>query len=122
MLLDSNIVIYGAKPAGVQLRAWLRRQAGIEASVVTRVEALGYPELTVEEEERIAIIFHRVTMLPVNDRVIERAVTLRRQRRMKLGDALIAATALVHNLALAARNTDDFRWIAGLHLVDPLAS
>ena len=42
------------------------------------------------------------------------------QRRIKLGDSLIAATALAHGLALATHNTDDFRWIPGLQLVDPL--
>lgn len=40
---------------------------------------------------------------------------------MSLGDAIIAATALVHDLTLVTRNLDDFRWIAGLRLLDPLA-
>ena len=42
------------------------------------------------------------------------------QTRIGLGDAVIAATAIVHNLALATHNTEDFRWITGLHLLDPV--
>jgi predicted nucleic acid-binding protein len=38
---------------------------------------------------------------------------------VSLGDALIAATALEQGLPLVTRNTDDFKWIAGLQLVNP---
>ena len=48
------------------------------------------------------------------------AIDLRRQRKMTLGDALIAATCLEHGLKLATRNTSDFDWIAGL-TVDALS-
>ncbi|MGB0561791.1 MAG: type II toxin-antitoxin system VapC family toxin [Spirulinaceae cyanobacterium] len=53
--------------------------------------------------------------------VVEVAVQLRQQRRMTLGDALIAATALVHELTLVTRNVEDFRWVEGLTLMNPLA-
>ncbi len=39
---------------------------------------------------------------------------------MKLGDALIAATALVHGVELVTRNTADFSGIAGLRVINPL--
>jgi predicted nucleic acid-binding protein len=40
---------------------------------------------------------------------------------MGLADAMIAATALVHQLPLVTHNTRDFQWIAELELIDPLA-
>jgi predicted nucleic acid-binding protein len=43
------------------------------------------------------------------------------KRRLKLGDAIIAATALTHRMPLVTRNTDDFAGIPGLRLIDPLA-
>ncbi len=33
---------------------------------------------------------------------------------------MMAATALVHGLRLVTRNVDDFRWIDGLDLLNPL--
>jgi predicted nucleic acid-binding protein len=42
------------------------------------------------------------------------AIGLRQQRKMSLGDALIAATALEHNLTLATHNEGDFSWVPGL--------
>ena len=58
-------------------------------------------------------------ILAVSDEVAAKAVELRQQRKMSLGDSLIAATALVHNLILVTRNTDDFNWIANLSLLNP---
>jgi len=38
---------------------------------------------------------------------------------MKLGDAIIAATAIVHGLTLLTRNTEDFNHLQGLTIIDP---
>ncbi len=51
--------------------------------------------------------------------VLEQAVRLRQLRKMTLGDALVAGTALTHGLTLVTRNTGDFRWIPDLSVRDP---
>lgn len=38
---------------------------------------------------------------------------------MGLADAVIAATALVYQIPLVTRNTDDFKHVAGLQIIDP---
>ena len=50
------------------------------------------------------------------------AIRLRQQRKMSLGDSLIAGTALTHGLKLVTCNIADFRWIPALTLIDPLAA
>jgi len=60
--------------------------------------------------------------LAVTGDVVDRAIAIRRERRMKAPDAIIAASALVMNARLATRNTADFKNVKGLHLVDPLKS
>jgi predicted nucleic acid-binding protein len=50
---------------------------------------------------------------------VQSAIQLRRRQTIRLGDAIIAATALEHALSLVTRNTDDFQWIEGLTLVNP---
>jgi predicted nucleic acid-binding protein len=43
------------------------------------------------------------------DRAIaERAVAIRREKRIRLPDAIIWATAQIHSLLLVSRNTRDF--------------
>lgn len=59
-------------------------------------------------------------VLPITDLVARQAVQLRQQRKMTLGDCLIAATALVHGRTLVTRNEADFRWITGLKLHNPI--
>ena len=60
-------------------------------------------------------------ILPVDEAVAERAAAIQAERTRSGNDALIAATALVHDLALATRNLRDFAGIAELRTVDPWA-
>jgi predicted nucleic acid-binding protein len=43
---------------------------------------------------------------------------LRQQRKMSLGDALVAGTALGHGLTLVTCNIEDFQWMQGLSLLN----
>ncbi len=51
-----------------------------------------------------------------------RAFELKRRKKIKLADAVIAATALLNNLKLATRNVDDFKGIEGLEVLNPFAT
>lgn len=106
MLLDSNILIYLAQPGGEQLKAQLT-SAQPAASLISRVETQGFHRITPEEEARLDKLFAWVEVLPVSDAVADAAIILRRHRRMKLGDSLIGATALLYNLPLVTRNVAD---------------
>lgn len=46
---------------------------------------------------------------------------VRRARKIKLGDAIIAATALETDSELVTRNEQDFRGIHGLRVINPFA-
>ena len=81
----------------------------------------GYHQLTDEDRRDFEDFFAAAIVLPIYDEVIRRAVSLRQERKMTLGDALIAGTALARDLTLVTRNTDDFKWIEGLRLLNPLA-
>ncbi|MBI1817448.1 MAG: type II toxin-antitoxin system VapC family toxin [Deltaproteobacteria bacterium] len=121
MLLDSNIIIYAAQPEQGALRAFVEEKAPA-VSVISRIEVLGYHQLQQPERESLDRFFEAAEVLPLSESVVERAVHLRIQRRMSLGDSIIAATALVHQLTLVTHNTEDFAWIRELRLLDPLTS
>ncbi len=118
-LLDSNIFIYGIQPAYQPLQRWVHGQV-IAASEISLVEVLGYHQLTVGDKYDLEELFGLASIFPVSRPIVNRAVQLRQQRKMSLGDALIAATALEHGLPLATRNTADFDWIDGLVVHNPL--
>jgi len=119
-LLDSNIVIYAASEPTPEIEALVTSAENAVASVV-RIEVYGHPRLTAEERAALDVLFRRLTVHTLDAAVIEQSITLRQQRKMGLGDAIIAATALVYGLALVTRNVDDFSHVAGLDLIDPFA-
>ena len=121
MLIDSNIIIYASKPGGSELRAYLDTIRHY-ASVITYIESFGYQRLNEEERDQLDGFFRNTRILALTDTIAQQAVSLRQQRRMGLGDAIIAATAIVHSLTLVTRNTEDFRWIGGLQLLDPVSN
>jgi predicted nucleic acid-binding protein len=121
MLLDSNIIIGAAKPGGEFLIPVLRDPKA-SLSIVTRIESLGFHQLAADEEAQIRESIALLAELPLDEDIAERAITLRQKKRMKLGDAIIAATALEYGLALVTRNTTDFDHIGELKLINPFAS
>ena len=118
MLLDSNILIYGANESLPELESLVTSDESAVASV-TEFEVYGFPALKPEEKTALDVLFRRLAVRPLDSTVVQRAIELRQQSRMGLADAIIAATALVHGVPLATRNVDDFKHVAGLRLVNP---
>ncbi len=118
MVLDTNILIYSAKPAGEHLRPWLE-DANAMASIVTRIEALGFPGIAAEERTVLEAALQSLPELGLTDEVARRAISLRQSRKMDLADSIIAATPLINETPLVTRNVGDFKHIAGLKLVNP---
>jgi len=121
MLIDSNIIIYAAIPEHQWLRDFIADHAPA-VSAVSYIEVLGYHGLAEQDREYFKDFFAASLILPVSNEVLEQAVRIRQAKRMTLGDVLIAATALVHNLMLVTRNTHDFDWIEDLRLLNPFAA
>ena len=120
--VDSNIVIDAMKPGAAGPAALAADVEPICVSVATLVEVLGFHQLDPLSRRSLEAFFAMLDVLPIDDRVIRQAIALRQTRKMSLGDALIAATALVLKLPLVTRNTRDFSWIADLTLIDPGAA
>lgn len=121
MLLDSNIIINAAQPEHEELRRLIASQPSA-VSAISVVEVLGYHRLTEVERTHFEEFFGVAKILAVTNLVINEAVQLRQRRKMSLGDALISATAITNGLVLVIRNVDDFDWIEGLRILNPLAS
>lgn len=122
MILDSNIVIYAFEPKYREsnLEKFLL-QGEFSVSNITRLEVMGFWRNSDAEFERFAMFFDALHVLAVSSEIVDRAIQLRRQKSMGLADAIIAATALLHQLPLVTHNTRDFQWIESLELIDPLA-
>lgn len=58
--------------------------------------------------------------MPINESVIDKAISLRQEFKMKSNDSIIAAAALMHHMELYTRNVDDFKNITGLQVINPI--
>jgi hypothetical protein len=119
ILIDSNIIIYAASGNYPALTDWLAEQNAV-VSAVTMLEVMGYHKLQTEEKTELENLFSQLTVMYPTPDIFRCAISLRQERKVSLGDALIAATALTEDLPLATHNTSDFSWISGLSIIDPL--
>ena len=120
ILLDSNVVIYSTEASSEfdELRKYLLTQPHC-VSLVTYVEVLGFHKLNDLDKEKLSEFFASVPVLSLTDEIAAQAVKLKQTRKMKLGDSIIAATALINEVPLVTNNTKDFKWIDSLDLIDP---
>jgi predicted nucleic acid-binding protein len=86
---------------------------------VTRLEVLGFPGLTAEDETGLRQLLAQFSEAEVSAAIIERAIDIRRSVRIKTPDAIIAATALIYGASLITRNVEDFSIVPGLAVVNP---
>jgi len=70
------------------------------------------------ERRYLEAFFAEARVLPLSQPVLDEAVRLRQAKRIKLGDSLVAGTALLHDLTLVTRNTEDFIGIDGLRVLN----
>lgn len=57
----------------------------------------------------------------ISDEIIVSTILIRKNYKLKLADALIAATAIVNDLTLLADNDKDFLKVPGLNYINPKA-
>lgn len=108
ILVDTDIFVDHLRGAA-ELKPGAHR---LHYSTVTRAELVAGTSAT-DAVLRLLAPFreHRV-----DREVAERAGRIRRETGVRLPDALIAATALVHGLGVATRNRRDFDRVRGLRL------
>jgi predicted nucleic acid-binding protein len=95
-LLDTNVALYllGGRmasplPAGTY---------GV--SVITEMELLAWPSLTMQEERRVRDFLGQLLICELTPSIRARAVQLRREEHLKLPDAVVCATAMEFGIGL----------------------
>ncbi|MFO7721749.1 MAG: type II toxin-antitoxin system VapC family toxin [Bacteroidales bacterium] len=120
-LFDSNVVIdflSGRLPdAGMKFISDIVDN-GVAVSVISRIEVLAC-QLDEEDEKLIRDFLDESLIIDLGEEIADKTISIRKTRRVKIPDAVIAATALVLDLTLLTRNVDDFKGIDGLHVLDP---
>lgn len=87
-------------------------------SVITKIEVLGYNG-TEQEEHIFKSFMNDAEVLNLNEEIVDLCIQIRKSQKIKLPDALIAATTIEKDLILVTRNTADFDSIDGLDFINP---
>jgi predicted nucleic acid-binding protein len=121
-LLDSNTVIdYIAQLHPEKSRQWLNSiiDEEINVSIITKIEVLSFdPEL--DDNYQVLVDFFDVAkIIELNGDIVTKTIQIKQKNKIKLPDAVIAATALIIDLSLISRNMKDFKNINGLKVINP---
>ena len=104
-LFDTNILIDFLN--GIpQARDEIARYEGKSISIITWMEVLVGASKAVEAQTRDYL--NTFDIIPLDDKIADRAVSLRRQHGVRLPDAIVWASAEEHGRLLVTRNTKDF--------------
>jgi predicted nucleic acid-binding protein len=117
-LVDSNIIIYHLNGDNIATNFLLDNSQDIIISFISTIEILSfaYSDEAKIQVEKLLYTFRRID---IDDSIIRTTIKLRGEKKIKLPDCIIAATAIEHNLSLVTRNIKDFEHIETLPIINP---
>jgi hypothetical protein len=86
----------------------------IALSAINKIEILGFKTDNPEDIQPFKELVLELQLIYLTDAVINQTIVLRKQHKIKLPDAIIAATAINQNITLLSRNEKDFKTIKEL--------
>jgi predicted nucleic acid-binding protein len=117
-LIDTNILIdFQSKRISEKGQAFVAKAIddNFTISFVSYIEFLGFKDTSKTIEDFVSL----ADVIEINKSIIDQTISFRKNHKIKLPDAIIAATAMVHNLTLISRNSKDFEKIKGLKTLNP---
>lgn len=125
-LLDTNTVIYYLQQQfPVKAEKFvddLLSQGHPAISAITEIELLCWKTITEKDTEVLHNFIRDAHVIELEGPIKLKTADIRKQNKIKLPDAIIAATALVYDLTLITRNAKDFQNIPGLAIINPWGS
>ncbi|MBK9255042.1 MAG: type II toxin-antitoxin system VapC family toxin [Saprospiraceae bacterium] len=88
-------------------------------SVITEIELLCWKTTSEKDIEVLNNFISDVMVIELDNPIKNKTAEIRKTYKIKLPDAIIAASALVYGYTLITRNISDFKSIKGLNLIDP---
>ena len=88
-------------------------------SAITEIELLCWRTPTRDSQEVLNNFINDALVIELERPIKIKTAEIRKQNKIKLPDAIIAATAIVHKCSLLTRNMADFKGITGIKLINP---
>ena len=104
IFLETNIVLYLL--SGDDTIADFLNDKIVFLSFVTELELLGYKEISPEELSKVEDLLADSTIIDINSEIKKIVIELRRSYKIKLPDAIIAATSHYINIPFMTADKD----------------
>lgn len=122
-LWDTNTVIYHLQkmfpPSAEAFVLNLLKTEQPAPSSISEIELLSWRTASARDVQAVQEFIDNAFILELEQPIKRMTAKLRKANRIKLPDAIIAATTLVYDLTLLTRNVSDFRNIQGVKLINP---
>jgi predicted nucleic acid-binding protein len=116
---DTNIFIYYLAD-DITVNSWFTEEFlnlhEILVSPIIRIELLSFVGLSKEEQQSIEDLLSQFNTVSLLREIENQTIQIKRQYKIKLPDAIIAATAINQDAFLVTRNVGDFKEITGLKI------
>ncbi len=122
-LWDTNVAIYHLQnqfpPKAKLFITTTLTESWPAISAITQIELLCWKTSNEDDVSTLKKFIADAWVFELENEIKLKTADIRKSYRIKLLDAIIAATALVHGLTLLTRNVTDFKNIDALNLIDP---
>jgi predicted nucleic acid-binding protein len=114
LLIDTNIALYLL--SGDSLVAEILNGFEVYVSCITELELLGYQGISAEEQDKVVAFLNDCIIIDITDSIKKATIKLKQSKKIKLPDAIIAATAIYLNIPLISadsgfENIDEIQFI-----------
>ncbi|MEL7221127.1 MAG: PIN domain-containing protein [Bacteroidota bacterium] len=112
VLLDTNVIIFASQKK-IDIARLLARYDHFYVSIISYMETYGYNFKTSEEKILIDALFNNLELIEINKNIANQVVIYRKNRnkKIKLPDAILLATAKYLSADLATDDWGDFMGI-----------
>ena len=118
-LTDTNTIIDYLENKLPERASIIIDNIDIQLSVISRIELLVWQKASDEQIRILKDFISASFVFGLTEEIILKSIEIRKKHRLKLPDAIIAATAVVNSLTLITRNTSDFEKVDHLRQIDP---
>ena len=118
-ILDTNIIIYLSQEK-LKMTDFASKGDKLCISIISYMESLGHPFKNKEEEIIVKSLCDTCEIFNLTKQITDKTIEIRKQFKIKLPDAIIAASALVNKAVLVTANVKDFKMINGISIINPI--
>ncbi|HOV12999.1 MAG TPA: type II toxin-antitoxin system VapC family toxin [Spirochaetota bacterium] len=115
-LIDTNIIIYHLS-GDLMVNDFIKKNIDkLNISFISYIEVLSY-NFSKEEEYSVREFLKIFRLIDINKSILEKTIEIRKMKKIKLPDCIIASTAEIKNMILVTRNIKDFHNL-GIQIVN----